>query len=118
SRPPTSFWTCEVIRACGRWSAAFSQAAFGQAAFGLAAFGRAAFGRAAFGRAAFGQAAACFTSAISFFSSAAVSFVNAYAFGQKLPSSSAATSLKPKVAYRVLNFVAGWKKQSTLPSLA
>src|SRR5256714_286290 len=35
-----------------------------------------------------------------------------------VPSSRCALSLKPKVAYLVLNFCAGWKKQMTLPSLA
>src|SRR5436853_7700000 len=35
-----------------------------------------------------------------------------------VPSSSCAASLKPSVAYLVLNFCAGWKKQTTLPSLA
>src|SRR5215472_3532741 len=34
------------------------------------------------------------------------------------PSSRFALSLKPSVAYRVLNFSALWKKQMTLPSLA
>jgi len=34
------------------------------------------------------------------------------------PSSRFAVSLKPSVAYRVLNFCAGWKKQTILPSLA
>jgi len=34
------------------------------------------------------------------------------------PSSRFALSLKPSVAYRVLNFCALWKKQTTLPSLA
>src|SRR5436309_3390613 len=34
------------------------------------------------------------------------------------PSSRFALSLKPKVAYLVLNFCALWKKQTTLPSLA
>ena len=34
------------------------------------------------------------------------------------PSSRFASSLKPSVAYRVLNFSALWKKQTTLPSLA
>lgn len=34
------------------------------------------------------------------------------------PSSSFALSLKPRVAYRVLNFCAFWKKQTTLSSLA
>src|SRR2546423_13237988 len=35
-----------------------------------------------------------------------------------VPSSRCGLSLKPKVAYLVLNFCAGWKKQITLPSLA
>src|SRR5215469_6206272 len=35
-----------------------------------------------------------------------------------VPSSRCAGSLKPSVAYRVLNFCAGWKKQTTLPPLA
>src|SRR5262245_57360302 len=34
------------------------------------------------------------------------------------PSSSFALSLKPSVANLCLNFCAGWKKQTTLPSLA
>src|SRR5258708_11517208 len=34
-----------------------------------------------------------------------------------LPSSRFAWSLKPSVAYRVLNFCAGWKWQMILPSL-
>src|SRR5215510_426716 len=34
------------------------------------------------------------------------------------PSSRFAVSLKPSVAYLVLNFCAGWKKHTTLPSLA
>jgi hypothetical protein len=34
------------------------------------------------------------------------------------PSSRFASSLKPNVAYLVLNFCALWKKQTTLPSLA
>src|SRR6266851_1627998 len=34
------------------------------------------------------------------------------------PSSRFALSLKPNVAYLVLNFCAAWKKQTTLPSLA
>src|SRR5215813_2188054 len=34
------------------------------------------------------------------------------------PSSRFALSLKPSIAYRVLNFCAGWKKQTILPSLA
>src|SRR2546427_1687018 len=35
-----------------------------------------------------------------------------------LPSSRFALSLKPNVAYLVLNFAAAWKKQTTFPSLA
>jgi hypothetical protein len=35
-----------------------------------------------------------------------------------LPSSRFAVALKPKVAYLSLNFDAGVKKQTTLPSLA
>src|SRR5437870_9375018 len=35
-----------------------------------------------------------------------------------LPSSRFALSLKPNVAYLVLNFAAAWKKQTTLSSLA
>src|SRR5438874_464734 len=35
-----------------------------------------------------------------------------------LPSSRFALSLKPNVAYLVLNFAAAWKWQTTLPSLA
>src|SRR5437773_8457030 len=35
-----------------------------------------------------------------------------------LPSSRFALSLKPNVAYLVLNLAAAWKKQTTLPSLA
>src|SRR5205085_8943870 len=38
--------------------------------------------------------------------------------GHRAPSSRFAVSLKPKVAYLVLNFCALWKKQTTLPSLA
>jgi len=34
------------------------------------------------------------------------------------PSSRFALSLKPNVAYLVLNFCALWKRQTTLPSLA
>lgn len=51
-------------------------------------------------------------------SSAAVSCVSANATGHTCPSSSFALSLKPIVAYRVLNFFASWKWQTTLPSLA
>jgi len=35
-----------------------------------------------------------------------------------VPSSRFALSLKPSVAYRVWNFCALWKKQTTFPSLA
>lgn len=49
-------------------------------------------------------------------SSAAVSCVSANATGHTCPSSSLALSLKPIVAYRVLNFFASWKWQTTLPS--
>ena len=59
---------------------------------------------------------ACLTSARIRFSSALVSFVSAKAFGHMLPSSSLALSLKPNVAYRVLNFAPLWKKQTTLSS--
>ena len=36
--------------------------------------------------------------------------------GHMLPRSSFALSLKPSVAYLLLNFPAFWKKQTTLPS--
>ena len=52
------------------------------------------------------------------FSSADVSSERAKAVGHIVPSSSLASSLKPSVAYRVLNLSAAWKKQTTLPSLA
>ena len=58
------------------------------------------------------------TSAAIFFSSAAVSEVSANEVGHMVPSSILAASLKPRVAYRVLNFAAAWKKKTTLPSLA
>ncbi len=57
------------------------------------------------------------TSAASFASSAADNFFNANAVAHMSPSSSLASSLKPKAAYRVLNFDAGVKKQTTLPFL-
>ncbi len=47
-----------------------------------------------------------------------VSLDNPHEVGHMLPSSRLASSLKPKVAYLVLNFAAGVKKQMTLPSLA
>src|SRR5207302_5141485 len=61
---------------------------------------------------------AFFTSAPILASSAAVNSFSAKAVGHMVPSSSFALSLKPKVAYLVLNFCALWKKQTTLPSLA
>ena len=64
------------------------------------------------------QLTAFFTSAPIFASSAAVSFISAQEVGHMLPSSSFASSLKPKVAYRALNLSAGWKKQMILPFLA
>src|SRR5205823_7311249 len=64
------------------------------------------------------QLTAFFTSAPILASSAAVNFVRAKAIGHMFPSSSFALSLKPNVAYLVLNFCALWKKQTTLPSLA
>ena len=63
------------------------------------------------------QLTACFTSAAIFASSAAVSSFSAKVTGHRAPSSRRALSLKPSVAYRVLNFSAGWKKQTILPSL-
>jgi hypothetical protein len=41
----------------------------------------------------------------------------AKATGHRAPSPRFAVSLKPNVAYLVLNFCALWKKQTTLPSL-
>src|SRR5258708_2487561 len=64
------------------------------------------------------QLTAFFTSAPILASSAAVNFVSAKAVGHMAPSSRFASSLKPNVAYLVLNFCALWKKQTTLPSLA
>jgi hypothetical protein len=64
------------------------------------------------------QLTACFTSAPILASSAAVNSVSAKATGHMPPSSRFAVSLKPNVAYLVLNFCALWKKQTTLPSLA
>src|SRR5437016_9132695 len=61
---------------------------------------------------------AFFTSAPILASSAAVSPFSAKAVGHIWPSSRFASSLKPRVAYLVLNFCAGWKKQTTSPSLA
>src|ERR1700688_1790259 len=64
------------------------------------------------------QLTALFTSAPILASSAAVNSVSAKATGHVAPSSRFAASLKPNVAYLVLNFCALWKKQTTLPSLA
>src|SRR5215217_7334882 len=64
------------------------------------------------------QLTAFFTSAASRASSAAVNSVSAKEVGHMVPLSRFATSLKPNVAYRELNFCAGVKKQTTLPSLA
>src|SRR2546425_10055783 len=64
------------------------------------------------------QLTAFFTSAAILASSAAVNPFSAKAVGHMVPSSRFALSLKPKVAYLVLNFCALWKKQTTLPSLA
>src|ERR671935_1953936 len=64
------------------------------------------------------QLTAFFTSAAIFASSAAVNFVSAKAVGHMAPLSRFAWSLKPSVAYLVLNLCALWKKQTTLPSLA
>src|SRR5213596_2821527 len=61
---------------------------------------------------------AFFTSAAILASSAAVNPFSAKAVGHMAPSSRFALSLKPSVAYLVLNFWAVWKKQTTLPSLA
>src|SRR5438067_6831651 len=64
------------------------------------------------------QLTAFFTSAPILASSAAVSSFNAKEVGHMAPSSRFALSLKPNVAYLVLNFRALWKKQTTLPSFA
>src|SRR5215216_422983 len=64
------------------------------------------------------QLTAFFTSAPSFFSSAAVSPFSAKEVGHMAPSSRFAASWKPNVEYLELNFCALWKKQTTFPSLA
>src|SRR5947209_9928731 len=64
------------------------------------------------------QLTAFFTSVLILASSAAVNSVSAKEVGHMAPSSRFAVSLKPSVAYLVLNFCALWKKQTTLPSLA
>src|SRR6266576_6129178 len=63
------------------------------------------------------QLVAFFTSAPILASSAVVNSFSAKPVGHMWPSSRFALSLKPNVAYRVLNFCASWKKQTTLPSL-
>src|SRR5437016_9129575 len=62
------------------------------------------------------QLAAFFTSAPSFASSAAVSSVTANDVTHIAPASRFAVSSNPNVAYLCLNFDAGLKKQTTLPS--
>jgi len=64
------------------------------------------------------QLTAFFTSALILASSVAVNSFSAKAVGHRAPSSRFAVSLKPNVAYLVVNFCALWKKQTTLPSLA
>src|SRR5881296_2121706 len=64
------------------------------------------------------QLTAFFTSALILASSVAVNSFSAKATGHRAPSSRFAVSLKPNVAYLVLNFCALWKKQRTFPSLA
>src|SRR6202163_3392997 len=64
------------------------------------------------------QLTAFFTSAPILASSAEVNSFSAKAVGHMAPSSRFALSLKPSVAYLVLNFCPLWKKQTTLPSLA
>src|SRR2546425_4329344 len=64
------------------------------------------------------QLTAFVTSALILASSVAVNSFSAKATGHRAPSSSFAVSLKPNVAYLVLNFCAGWKWQTTSPSLA
>src|SRR2546427_5060013 len=68
--------------------------------------------------AAYHQLTAFITSAPILASSVAVNSFSAKATGHMAPSSRFAASLKPNVAYLVLNFCALWKKQKTLPSLA
>src|SRR5262245_2455174 len=64
------------------------------------------------------QLTALFTSAPILASSSAVNSFSAKAVGHMTPSSRFDSSLKPKVAYLVLNFFSLWKKQRTLPFLA
>src|SRR6266545_3455222 len=64
------------------------------------------------------QLTAFFTSAPILASSPVVNSFSAKEVGHMAPSSRFALSLKPNVAYLVLNFCAPWKKQTTLPSFA
>src|SRR5262249_45801097 len=64
------------------------------------------------------QLTAFFTSAPILTASAAVNAFSAKATGHTVPSSRFALSLKPNVAYLVLNLWELWKKHTTLPSLA
>src|SRR5207249_11311482 len=64
------------------------------------------------------QLTAFFTSELILASSVAVNSFRAKTTGHMAPSSRFAASLKPSVAYLVLNFCAGRKKQTTSPSLA
>src|SRR5438445_11465520 len=64
------------------------------------------------------QCTAFFTCALILASSVAVNSFSAKVTGHIAPSSRFAASLKPSVAYLVLNFCACWKKQTTSPSLA
>jgi hypothetical protein len=64
------------------------------------------------------QLTAFFTSVLILASSAAVNSFSAKEVGHIAPSSRFAPSLNPNVAYLDLNFDAGVKKQTTLPSLA
>src|SRR6266511_3768106 len=64
------------------------------------------------------QLTAFFTSAPILAASAVVNSFRAKDVGHMAPSSRFALSLKPTVAYLVLNFCALWKKQTTFPSLA
>ncbi len=59
------------------------------------------------------QFTAFFTSRAIFASAAAVNSFSAKEVGHMVPSSRFAASLKPNVPYRVLNFSALWKKQTT-----
>ena len=63
------------------------------------------------------QLTAFFTSVLILTSSAAVNRVSVNEVSHKAPSSRFALSLKPSVAYLVLNFSPLWKKQTTLPSV-